>query len=581
MALEYHWIGATGNSINKYDWNSLNNWLVYDSTKLNTIVGPWSRATRVPEALDTVKVGEKFHCFSPLLFGGYTGGLTHSSGSWGIAGGVTSATAGVTDGGLGSFIYVSDKQAGDFGASISTALIYAPVAVQSRTPTSLWGSFDGGVYDFVEALELINPHISQLSATGSASYDYFDSMYPFPYLGGGLTGDILKWVYTQHKTSYEAHAAVGNSAYAAANAWVGGGATGTLEPRTQELRIRAKRVEMTPGSGNTPYQNTRIVNIKVNPDRENIGGTVATNVLINQYENPYHYYTVKNAVARGIQIQGDASVELLGVTAAQVNSDMHSTLKTDRNCSLGGLRVQSGQNTARYNVWPLYFAGQITAGALNAVWGALSQTIPVSPFANAITIDPAPANLAGTGLTSTVQTSNLSPYIGIGEYQGGTSHFATIPSLILNSPGEGGGPKHSLQFIGSAKIAEVELKGGEFVPSLLLTNGDPCEVYVGSLNISNNAIVKMNVNPAFDSLFMGGITGTNPSNFRLIGGINALDDTCVIYPDTGIRLVNTKILEGGQDASGKKSNTFFTVSRNDIVSLQGLLGIEQPKIALD
>jgi hypothetical protein len=91
----------------------------------------------------------------------------------------------------------------------------------------------------------------------------------------------------------------------------------------------------------------------------------------------------------------------------------------------------------------------------------------------------------------------------------------------------------------------------------------------------------MNVNPAFDSLFMGGITGTNPSNFRLIGGINALDDTCVIYPDTGIRLVNTKILEGGQDASGKKNNTFFTVSRNDITALQGSLGIEQPKIALD
>jgi hypothetical protein len=580
MSLEYHWIGATGNSINKYDWNSLNNWLVYDSTKVNTIVGPWSRATRVPEALDTVKIGEKFHCFSPLLFGGYTGGLTHSSGSWGVAGGVTSATAGVTDGGV-MFVYVTDKPASDYGPSVSGALIYGVAGVNSRSPSGIWASFDGGAQDLVEALELINPHISDLSATGSASYDYNDSLYPFPYLGGGLTGEILDWVYTQHKTSYEAHAAVGNSAYAAANAWVGGGATGALEPRTQELRIRAKRVDMNPGIGNTSLQNTRIVNIKVNPDREKNGGTIQTVVNVNQYENPFHYYTIKNVVARTVNVMGDASVELLGVTAAQVNSDMHSTLKTDRNCSLGGLRVQSGQNTARYNVWPLYFAGQITAGAVSAVWGNAAQTIPVGTYANAIVVDPAPANFAGTGLTSVVQTSNLSPYIGIGEYQGGTSHFATIPSLILNSASEGGGPKHSLQFIGSAKIAEVELNGGEFVPSLLLTNGDPCEVYVGSLNISNRAIVRMNVNPAFDSLFMGGITGTNPSNFRLIGGINALDDTCVIYPDTGIRLVNTKILEGGQDASGKKNNTFFTVSRNDITALQGSLGIEQPKIALD
>ncbi len=81
-----------------------------------------------------------------------------------------------------------------------------------------------------------------------------------------------------------------------------------------ERGIRAKRVDMNPGIGNTSLQNTRIVNIKVNPDREKNGGTIQTVVNVNQYENPFHYYTIKNVVARTVNVMGDASVELLGVT---------------------------------------------------------------------------------------------------------------------------------------------------------------------------------------------------------------------------------------------------------------------------
>lgn len=600
MPLEFHWVGATGNSISKYDWNVPGNWIVYDIGSLGGIfdVNPWSKATRVPEAGDTIIIGQKYHCFSPLLFGGYTGGLTHGSGSWGIAGGVTSATAGVTDGGVDMTFY-TDVEASSQSETIGLASLSVPPGI--RNPTALFGSFEGGNDEYVMALEVMNPHSPILSPTGAATYDKYSSKYPFPYLGGGLTGEVLKWAYTQHKTSYAAGLSAGNVAFAAANAWVGGGITGSVAAaRTSTLKVRHSEMVFSRG-GQTPLNNVKIVDITLLPDREKLGGTVDSSVEIDQYNNVLHHYTLRNGTVRKMGIKGDATVDVINMTASYISSDLHTTLKMDHKCVVGGMQIESGKATHRYNIWPLYFAGSVTAGAVSAVWGSNAANAPVLPFTNKIVVRQPITSVStaigltgidgSTGLTSdgstgltnsATPTTNLDPYIGIGRFQGGTASYATIPTLTLVSS-DGGvstNAQHSLQFIGSAKIGEVNMIGGSFVPSILLTNGaNPknTEIILGSLNISQGAKIYMNVNPDFDNLFFGGVTGTNQTNYRLIGGINAIDDSCVIYPDAGVRMVNTKIVDGiGDSRSTKFGNTFSIQTSADEGSLSLDLGVDRP-----
>ena len=586
MPLEFHWVGATGNSISKYDWNVPGNWIVYDLESLNTISNasqnPWGKATRVPEAGDTVIIGQKYHCFSPLLFGGYTGGLTHNSGSWGIAGGVTSATAGVTDGGVDMVLY-TDVEAADISVTLAFSLLNGP---NNRNPSALFGSFEGGNDEYVEAVEIMNPHSPAISPTGAATYDSLSSKYPFPYLGGGLTGEVLKWAYTQHKTSYDAGLSAGNAAFAAANAWVGGGITGSVAAaRTSTLKVRHTEMKFLPGSS-TPLNNVKIVDVTLLPDREKFGGTVDSIVQVNQYNNPNHYYTLRNGTVRTLSLAGDATVDVINMTASYIGSDLHTTLKMDYRCVVGGMQIEAGKATPRYNIWPLYFAGSVTAGAVTAVWGSNAANAPVLPYTNRIVVRQ-PITTVSEGLTNVVTTTNLDPYIGLGRYQGGTASYATIPTLTLESvvAGESTNAQHSLQFVGSAKIGEVNMIGGSFVPSLLLSQGaNPknTEVILGALNISQGAKVYMNVNPTFDNLFFGGVTGTNQSNYRLIGGINAVDDSCVIYPDAGVRMINTKIIGGIGDSRGSKfGNTFSIQQAADQGNLSLELGVDRPARQLD
>lgn len=574
MPLEFHWIGATGNSLDKYDWNSQNNWLVYDSTAANTISGPWSRASRTPEAADTVKIGEKFHCFSPLLFGGYTGGTgasaTSSCGTWG-----NGASAGVTDGGIQLQI-VTDALASDWGPSVAAMLMVSPISGQVRSPSSTWGAFEGGVLDLVEALQSANPHHSAFAATGSATIDEYSgelqAKYPFPYLGGGLTGAVLSWAYNQHRLSYNAHAAVGSPAFASANAWVGGGFTGAVTGRALGwspvgVRVRHKNFTITPGQGMTPLNQYREFNVGLVADKEKLGGTVDSKLTLSQSENILHNYTFKNGTLRSARFEGDSNVNLEGTTAASINSDLHTSLSVNSTCSVGGLMVEFVGYKHRYNVWPLYFAGSITSGASNAVWGQYASTIPVPPMANKIVLQPPQAMIVEAAKPGFVATSSLDPYMGIGQYQGGTSSYAVIPTITVNNTTDIAGtrsPKWSVQLVGSAKIAEMNLNGGSFAPSLLLSaSPTPCEAIIGSINMAQSASVRMNVNPEFDNLYFGGVTGTNPNNYRLIGGINTLDDTCVVYPSSGIRMINTKIIGGAQDSRGGLYGIFASTNQAD------------------
>lgn len=577
--VEFHWIGATGNSVNKYDWNDTNNWIVIDS---NTISGAPQRASRLPAAGDAVKIGEKYHCFSPLLFGGYTGGTAHNGGFWNI----TSLTAGVTDGGLNAFIYKTDVMASDDQVSISAALLYGSYTTQS--PATLFGTFAGGNQDFIEAIELINPHAKSLSVTGAAIYSATNSLvsrYPFPYLGGGLTGEIIKWAYTQHSTSYNAFSTYGNVAYAAANAWVGGGLTSVGNPapgttsmaRAENLGLTVRHGTMKFEQGDSALGNQKLVNINLIHDHERYSGVVKSTLSVVQPSNTSHRYIFNGGTLKNVNLVGDATVEMKGTTAAFVTSDVHTALIGNEFCSFGALYVNSGSSSSRYNIWPVYWSGDITGGAWNAVYRSVASTVPVPAGLNKITFV-APNDPSSTPTNSAAgapSTDFLSPYIGLGKYQGGTggsAGYTTIPTIDVNSRADGQIP-YQVQFIGSVQVGSMNMYGGKISPSVLATVGDPNEVIIGTVNLANGAEFDFTTNPDFDNMFIGGITGTGNATFRLIGGINVLDDTCLIRPSAGIRMVNTKIIGGVQDTRASKQGVNFgTIQSADAVALQLFAG---------
>ena len=608
MPLEYHWIGSTGNSVDKYDWNNVANWIEQGAPGQFGNDSIYRRPTRTPQAGDTVYIGARFHCYSPLLFGGYTGGLTHNSGFWGISGnsGVVGGTAGVTDGGINLYIY-TDKPARSPGTAIGEIISRewstTNYAALLKHPNMFMGEWAYNNSDYFNFLQEVNPHAELWCYTGGtepgggvvvgsvkpiipSSYDERDSLYPFPYLGGGLTGEILKWAYTQHKNSYNSFAATGNAAYALNNAWVGGGITSfgvdgvTGRASTLGLTIRNKNILIQPGNSEQ-YNNSRLFDMYTLHDREKLSGIISSKITVNQPSNPNHYYIFRSGTHFQINLNGDAQVEFRGVTAGYLSSSMGNTVRTDEKCVIGGVLVQPGPSTSvRYNLWPLYFAGSITQGAVETCLGAYSQTTPFLPFVNTVSIYPHSKIDTGTTtntVSGVVSTTNIDTYIGIGKYSGGTAAMTSIPALHVDSHVEGATvPKHSVQFIGSAKIGAVYLSGGSLIPSMLLTQSvENNEIFIGSVNMSNSAYIDFTVNPEFDAIFFGGITGTSVNNYRLIGGINATDESTVVYPSAGVRLVNTKIVNAG-DSRGKIGGIFLNAQRFLTVLPDTLPGINIP-----
>ena len=283
MATYYHWVGATANSVDKYDWNIASNWIV-QSTGIDTTTAnstPYSRATRSPIAGDTVLIGDTFHCLSPLLFGGFDGTTGHSAGSWG-----NGYTAGATAGGVNLTVQ-TDMLARTSPASFSTIMerlrnpdgtFYYGLAMGG--PYGATGSFSQNMSDenFIYLLQNANPHFpfgtyNRLTGVPFRSADYggyaaemafygsYDAFcqtvncthvdgeygpratkYPFPFLGGGLTGMALQLALGQYCKSYYGYglgkggtaddawvASRSDAVNAAAlrNAWIGGGISGS------------------------------------------------------------------------------------------------------------------------------------------------------------------------------------------------------------------------------------------------------------------------------------------------------------------------------------------------------------------
>lgn len=631
MATYYHWVGATANSVDKYDWNIANNWIV-ESTGINTTTAnstPYSRATRSPIAGDTVIIGDTFHCLSPLLFGGFSGSTGHSAGDWG-----NGYTAGATAGGVNLTVQTDMMAASSIGS-------YSQISARLRNPDGTFyyglamggpqgatGSFSQNMTDenFTYLLRAANPHFplgTYNRITGvpfrsadfggykceaafyggsdafcqtpgcvavDGSYGPKATKYPFPFLGGGLTGLVLQWALGQYRKSYygwglgkgetadDAWVASRSDAVNAAalrNAWIGGGISGSaaalagtanraantpLRLRVQSLRFLTPTYQVGGESINNPlYADIDLLGDKA------ADGTISSTVYISQPKSTNHAFRLEGGTIRSLDILGDSSVDVVGMTAATVNSEYTSYIRSDSTSRFGGIRIKSSSATDRYNTYSGWHMAGITSGARYAVWGAQATAANRDANAGKLVLEQAKAyDINANQIPGESSTAYLNPMFAIGVVDGTTGQIggaAIVPTMESKS-GTDLGSVWQVHFAGPALIQQINDSGSNYVvASPLATKTNTVEI--GTLNGSNGTVVDFRANPDVDNIYFGGTTGSGNS-LRIIGGIISLDDTVSIVPSKGCSFINTKS-DGIVDGRGTYKNggtTLFTV-RNE------------------
>lgn len=641
----YHWIGATADSVNKYDWNVTNNWLVENTTSNDSTTSvnytKYTRATRAPISGDTVKIGQLFHCLSPILFGGYVGGVTHSAANcW-----TTGVTAGVTGGGVDLYVY-TDVPAATSPASFNK--LYSLLKNADGTyyygataggPWGSTGSFSQNMsdYNLTQALLSANPHFPmgtysripgahgnisyETNATAGAAYGPNDmafygsydaacltdscqhtvgeygmtpAKYPFPYLGGGLTGDILTWATTQYARSwygYDSAGAGGGLTTAALrsetlnnaarrNAWIGGGISGltaggagaTAVARATENSLRVRHGDLKFLSSSTALNNPLFVDMDLVQDFSDYSGitaqVVSSSVVVDQNMCTNHAFRLEGGIVRELNLMGDASVWAVGTTAASINSDVSTYLRTDATLRCGGVRIRWTDGSDRFNTYSGYFLGGITAGARAAVYGSLDDTSTRDTNANKLILEPVGEGPVMTTpmATSTTDGSMVSgilagdqfgqystawsdPIFSLGLIGGITSAGVVIPTLESSSEYT---KQWQIHMSGPVTINTISDTGSNIVlasPLAAVNN----RVVVGNLFAQKGTIVDFRSNPGIDDILLGTLSGTAAgqtacliSQVRFAGGLQCKDDSVTILASAGQVMLNNKVV-GAKD----------------------------------
>ena len=608
---EFHWIGSTGNSINKFYWNNINNWAV----KTPSGIVRARTFGRLPQGNDTVKIGTDLHCFSPLLYGGYSGstGVGTTAGNWnqgytaGDSHNSTGYTAGVTGGGV-CLIVATDILAASDTSSVSNAFGYGLIndTILGGNPNGIWsgGNIATAAANnnlstdalFFKMLATINPHAPGIANSSQAVSVPENSKYPFPYLGGGITGDIFNYLKNVWGVSYAGlnsinGVATSDSTVKTDNAWVGGGWTGgysDLTPESQAgLRIRlggqnaiGSRAAMivSPGDGAVPQN--RIFNIDLKTVADKIPGNAAliTDITLNSRGNPLHSYAFRTGSFRSVVSQGDAALLFEACTAGSIQTDYHNYTSIGPASRIGGMVVDSDNNDPRYHPWVVYFAGSITSGARNTTYASASAKTNF-PWNNKLLINTNQltynTNYAKGMAGFTWSTVN--PLIGIGEF-GGTAgpiidtpgasavYYTTIPSVEIYSNTDA--KPNSLQ--GEEQLANtaynLELMGNSSLGAVLAHGANvyyssrgsmDATVYMGALRMREGSVLDFTRNTDMDNWFIGGFTGAT-SSIQIAGGILVEDDTCLIRPSSGCQFANTRIVgNDGLQGVDARANAFF------------------------
>ena len=516
MPNTFYWQGSTaGAGIARYDWNYGPNWKIQKTPLPYT---QWATSLTAPGVNDTVNVGTLFVARSALLFGGYSGGVA--------------------------------------GSTSTTLWLNA----QQTTGTT----FNSSLNSF--SATLVTPR----STTGT-------NYYPFPWLGGGITGDIYNWaVNVEGLDSASITGTTGARAELGLTLKV---AYGTYLQTTG----RINRNYDVGGVDGSNYPNYSVVDLKMITSKNfNNGGTAAciSTLNVNAF-NPSNAAKSSEVGLGNITIDGgsfqgislDNGVGLTNAAGASatvakaykatltnvvaLNANVHNgDINVDKSCTFGTFTVRGGANpyylrlseetkegSMGYNGQQINLAGTFNSTSASNLLGWAPGTTS-SPFVSGVFLydqfttvptndnyDYIPTILMGSpdaGATFTAQT--VAVFNEVAPYSNTTSGNAQRPWRV--------------EFFGDANITSMSVEGTTIAAWQDLDASK--QINISRLTMAEQSVLDLTYAPHFDNWYFGSLTGDT-----VAGGINFNDDTCTVIGSAGVRLYNTKIINNYDLRAGK------------------------------
>jgi len=509
MPNTYYWQGSTAAAgIARYDWNYGPNWKIANWSKPYT---QWATSATAPGANDTAFVGEYFAARSPILYGGYSGGIQGST---------------------GTTLWLNAQQTTGTTFNSSLASFQARIA----TPKSTTGT----------------------------------NYYPYPWLGGGITGDTYAWAVNVDGLD---SSTITGSTGARANLGL------TLKVAYNVNIFTTGRINRNYDIGGTDangYPNYGVVDLKfVQSKNYNNGGTAATqSYMYIGAGNGYGYLlaappnevgmgnvTINGGGFQSISIDNGISGSGSGLSGAAIrpfevnltnvvasNAAAHNgDINVDQSCTFGTFTVKGGANPyylamdentqvpVGYNGRQINLAGTYNSTSAANLLGWAPPSVTSSPFISGVYLydqyttvpgnydyDYIPTILLGNpvdGATFTAQT--VAVFNEVAPYSTTTSGNAQRPWRI--------------EFFGDANITSMSTEGTTIAAWAQL---DPSkQLNITRLTLAERSVLDLQYAKQFDNWFFGSLTANT-----VAGGINFADDTCYVMGSAGVRLYNTKIV---------------------------------------
>jgi hypothetical protein len=431
------------------------------------------------------------------------------------------------------------------------------------------------------------------SSLGFANIQLKPAFYPFPYLGGGVTGDIYNYLFSE---KVKDGAGLTNEATMGSDFDKARSQAGLKLKVSSSINIiHTGRIDPTIASGGTStdgYPNYSVVNINFVQSRVQQTGVTAGVCYTHLYMADAT--TGANNNGLGNVIINDGGFNSM-MNARTGNPSGTSTGKAS-SVTLNNTVVKSIVTTnCDFNV-----AANSTVGTLTVIEGYLpyyaKSKKDLAVDNREITfLGKANTNLANSslGFINTASSSATGSFVsGIylnKQYAGlNTGNFDYIPTLVVGSPdgatatstpvtieniqilaaGASGAPSNldtlrrwNVLFNGNATVTTVANDGG--IVSAYEDIRNDATVTVGELQMRNNALLDLTQAPNFNGWYFGTSTGNS-----IIGGINFLDDSSIVLGSAGVRLYNTKVIAGYdfRAATDVPTTSKFAVFASDAIS---------------
>ena len=390
--------------------------------------------------------------------------------------------------------------------------------------------------------------------------------YPFPYLGGGVTGEIYNYLFSDNITN---GAGLTNPNTIGSALDIARSQAGLKLKVTYSLYIRhTGRINSAFASGATTtdgYPNYSVVDIDFVQSRSPQTGLTAgicyTDLIMEEattgsddglgnvtidgggFENVINY---RFANSSGTSMGKAASVTLSNTVVKTVTTP-NCDFNVAANSIVGTLTVTEGylpyyaksKKDIAVDNREITFLGKANTTLANSTLGYINafSTSSTGPYVSGIYLNKQYAGVNDGHF-------DYIPTVVIGSPEGLSSAPVTIENIQIVAAGASGAPSNlstlrrwNILFNGNATVTTVANDGG--LVSAYEDIGNDATVTIGELQMRNNAVLDLTQAPNFNGWYFGTATGNS-----VIGGINFLDEYSTVVGSAGVRLYNTKVIAG-------------------------------------